>query len=107
MTWGWRRSAYPAYSSMIVFGVHGQRVVDPGQDLVLLHERCLDLLPEDLGIEQVLDPDPEPGVFVGVGGADALLGRADLVLAQIALDGGVELAVVGHDQMCVRGHPHP
>ena len=35
------------------------------------------------------------------------LRRADLVLAQIALDGCVELAVVGHDQMGIRGHPDP
>ncbi len=82
-----------------VVGVHRQRVVDPGQDLVLLHQGGLHLLPEDLGVEQVLHPDPEAGVLVGVGGPDPALGGADPVLPQIALDGSVELAVIGHDQV--------
>ena len=39
--------------------------------------------------------------LVGIGGADAPLGRAQAVLAQVALGQPVELVVVGHDQVGV------
>ncbi len=74
---------------------------------VLLLQHHVELLAEDLGVEQVLDPDPDPGRLVGVGRADAPPGRAELVAAQVALGDGVELLVVGHDQMGVARDPQP
>src|SRR5579875_987744 len=41
-------------------GVDGQAVVHLGQDAVLLLQRHVELLAEDLGIEQVLDPQAHP-----------------------------------------------
>ena len=85
----------------------GQAVVHLGQDGVLLLQRHLELLAEDLGVEQVLDPQPHPAGLVGVGRADAPPGRAQRVLAQIALGHPVELLVVRHDQVGVAAHHHP
>ena len=82
-------------------GIHGQAVVHLGQDGVLLLEHDVELLAEDLGIEEVLDPQADAGGLVGVGGADAALGRAKGVLAQEALGHPVQLLVVRHDQVGV------
>ncbi len=82
-------------------GLHREGVVDPGKDLVLVLEGRFDLLAEDLLIEQVLDPDPDAGVLVGVGGSYPFPSSAYPVLPQVALNGGVELLVVGHDQVGV------
>ena len=81
----------------------GQRkpVVDLGQDGVLLLEGHVELLAEDLGVEEVLDPEADPGRLVGVGRPDAALGRAQSVLPQEALGHAVELLVVRHDQVGV------
>ena len=87
--------------------LHREHVVDARENLVLLFESGLDLLPENLGVEEVLHPDAESGVLVGIGGADSLLGGADLVLAQIALDRGVELSVIRHDHVGIGGQAHP
>src|SRR6201982_1352886 len=57
-------------------------VVDLGQDLVLLPQHQVELLPQDAGVEQVLDADPGPGDLVAVGRADAAAGRADPRAAQ-------------------------
>ena len=85
-------------------GVHGQAVVDLGQDGVLLLEHDVELLAEDLGVEEVLDAQADAGGLVGVGGADAALGRPEGVLAQEALGHPVQLLVVRHDQMGVAAH---
>ena len=85
----------------------GQPVVHLGQDGVLLLQDHVELLPEDLGVEQVLDPQAHPGRLVGVGGPDPPLGRAQLVLAQVALGQPVELVVVRHDQMGVAADQQP
>ena len=56
--------------------------VHPLEPDVLLGERDLDLLPQDLRLEQVLDADPEPRGLVRVRRADAALGGADLEVAE-------------------------
>ena len=70
-------------------------------------QRRHDLLAQDLLVEQVLDPDPEPRCLVGVAGAYPAPGGADRELAQLRLAGGVEQHVVGHDQVRVGGDPQP
>ncbi len=75
------------------------------QQLLLGLERGGDLLAQDLRVEQVLDADPEARRLVGVAGADAALGGADLELAELRLAGGVEHHVVGHDQVRVGREP--
>ena len=82
-----------------VVGRQRQAVVDLGQDLVLLLQDDVELLAEDLGVEEVLDPQSDPRRLVGVGGPDAPLGGAQLVLAEVPLRQLVELVVVGHDQV--------
>ncbi len=82
-------------------GRQGQAVVHLGQDRVLLLQHHIELLAEDLGVEQVLDPQAHPGRLVGVGRADTPLGGAQAVLAQVALGQPVQLVVVGHDQVGV------
>ena len=67
----------------------------------------VELLAEDLGVEQVLDPQPDPRGLVGVGRADPPLGGAQLVLAQVALGEPVQLVVVGHDQVGVAADQQP
>ena len=84
-------------------GVERQAVVHLGEDAVLLAQHELELLAEDLGVEQVLHPQPHPERLVGVGGPDPALGGPELVLAQVALGHTVELLVVRHDQVRVPG----
>ena len=62
-----------------------------------------DLLLEDLLVEQVLDADPQARGLVGVAGADAAAGRADLQAAEFRLSREVQEHVVGHDQVRVGG----
>jgi probable phosphoglycerate mutase len=90
-----------------VVGRQREPVVDLGQDQVLLFEDDLELLPEDLGVEQVLDPQADAGRLVGVGRADTPLGGAQAVLAQLALGEAVELGVVRHDQVGVAADLEP
>ena len=87
-----------------VAGVQREAVVDLGQDGVLLLEGHVELLAEDLGVEEVLDPDADAGRLVGVRGADAALGRPQRVLAEEALGHPVELLVVRHDQVRIATH---
>ncbi len=86
--------------------VERQAVVDLGEHRVLLAEREVELLAEDLGVEQVLHAQAHAQRLVGVGGADAALGGAQLVLAEAALGDAVELLVVRHDQVRVAGELH-
>ncbi len=83
--------------------VDGDRaaVVDLDQQVVLLVEGALDLLPQDLLVEQVLDPDPDAVDLVGVGRADAAAGGADALLAEEPLAHLVQRAVVGGDDVGV------
>ena len=81
-------------------------LVDALEPDVLLGERDLDLLAEDLRIEDVLHPDPDPRGLVGVTGADAAAGRADLELAEPPLRGLVDRDVPRHDQVRVPGEHH-
>ena len=86
-------------------GVEAEAVVDLGEDQVLLRQDGVELLPEDDRIEQVLNAQTDAGRLVGVGGADAALGGAELVLAQVAFDQPIQLLVVGQDQVGVARHP--
>ena len=74
----------------------------PQRQALGLHRRD-DLLLEDLLVEQVLHADAQPCRLVGVAGADAAAGRADLQAAELGLAGGVQQQVVGHDQVRVGG----
>ena len=76
-------------------------VVDLHEQVVLLVERALDLLAQDVLVEQVLDADADAVDLVGVGRADAATGRADLALAEEALGDLVERAVVLRDDVRV------
>src|SRR6185295_3935622 len=58
-----------------------RNVVDALEPDVLLGERDLDLLAEDLRVEDVLDADADARRLVGVRRADAAAGRADLEVA--------------------------
>jgi len=94
------------------FGGHGLHVrltpvVDLDEQGVLLQERPLDLLPEDGGVEEVLDADAHPVHLVRVGGADAAAGGADLPLAEEALHHPVHGAVVGRDDVGVGADAQP
>jgi hypothetical protein len=88
-------------------GVHGEAVVDLGELLVLVDQHGLELLPEDLLVEQVLEPEAHTGRLVGVRRTDPPLGGAEVGLAEPALDQQVELAVVGHDQVRVAADLDP
>ena len=78
-------------------------LVDALEPDVLLRDRELDLLVQDLRVEQVLHADPDPGRLVGVGRADTAAGRADLEVAELPLARAVEGDVPGHDQVRVAG----
>ncbi len=82
-------------------------VVDLHQQVVLLVQRPLDLLSQDLLVEEVLHPDPDAVDLVGVSRADAAPGRADLPLAQEALRHLVHGAVVGGDDVRVGRDEQP
>ena len=85
----------------------GSRLYTLARIGVLLLQHHVELLAEDLGVEEVLDPQAHPRGLVGVGRADAPLGGAQLVLAQVALGQPVELVVVGHDQVGVAADQQP
>ncbi len=87
-------------------GVEREPVVDLGQHAVLLAQREVELLAEDLGVEEVLHAQAHAQRLVGVGGADAALGGAELVLAEEPLGDAVELLVVRHDQVRVARQLH-
>ena len=79
-------------------GLDGAAVVDLDQQLVLLVEGRLHLLPQDRLVEDVLDTHPHPVDLVGVGGTDATSGGADAPLAQETFGDLVEhLVVLGDD----------
>jgi hypothetical protein len=77
------------------------------QQLRLGLERRGDLLAQDLGVEEVLDPDPQPRRLVGVAGADPAPRGADLELSELLLARRVEQHVVGHDHVRVGGDAQP
>src|SRR3712207_7740790 len=54
--------------------------------------------------EQVLHPQADPERLVGVGRTDAALGRAELVVPEVAFEQDVELLVVRHHQVGVPAH---
>src|SRR5438132_4531290 len=79
--------------------------VDALEPEVLLSERDLDLLAQDLRVEDVLHADPQPHRLVGVAGPDASLRRPDRELAETPLARLVDGEVPRHDQVCVAGEP--
>ena len=82
-------------------------VVDLDQQVVLLLQRRLDLLPQDRLVEEVLDPDADPVDLVGVRRADPATGGADPGLAQEPLGDLVDHLVVGGDDVRVGGDEEP
>ena len=85
----------------------GAPVVDLHQQVVLLLERGLDLLGEDLLVEDVGDPDAHAVDLVGVGRPDPAARRTDLVLAEEALGDLVDRGVVARDQVRVAREQQP
>ena len=85
-------------------GRERQPVVDLGQEEVLLLQDDLQLLPEDLRVEQILESEPDPSRLVSIGGPDAPLGRPQRMLAKMALGHLLQLKVIGHDQVRVARH---
>jgi hypothetical protein len=75
--------------------------VDALEPDVLLARRELDLLAQDLRVEQVLHPDPDPRCLVRVRRPDASSRRPDLETSEPALACPVERNVPGHDQVRV------
>src|SRR5919197_3042238 len=75
--------------------------VDALEPDVLLGERDLELLAQDLRVEEVLDADPEPHGLVRVGRPDAAFRRADPELAEPALARAVDDDVPRHDHVRV------
>ena len=98
-TYGRSRSPYARYSSATCFGVHAAAVVDLREQLVLVPQRQLELLLEDAGVEQVLDPDAHARDLVAVGRPDAPAGGADLGVAEEPLADLIQRPVVRHDQV--------
>ena len=75
--------------------------LERAQHQLLRLQRGHDLLLEDLLVEQVLDADAQTRCLVGVAGADAAFGRADLELSELGFAGVIEHQVVRHDQVRV------
>jgi hypothetical protein len=86
--------------------VQRRNAVDPFEPHVLLRERNLDLLAEDLRVEQVLHTDSKPGGFVRVARPDATLRRADLQIAESPFARLVDRDVPRHDQVRLTGEMH-
>src|ERR671923_559951 len=78
-------------------------LVDSLEPDVLLGERDLDLLAQDLRVEDILDADAEPRGLVGVCGPDPAPRRPDPQLAEPPLARAVDREVPGHDQVRVPG----
>ena len=82
-------------------GIDRALVVELHQQLVLAQQRRLDLLAQQGLVEQVLHADAHAVDLVGVRGADAASGGADLLLAQEALGDPVNGAVIRRDDVGV------
>ena len=80
--------------------------VDALEHDVLLGERGLELLSQDLRVEDVLHADADARRLVRVGRPDAAAGRADLEAAEVPLARRVDGDVPGHDQVGVPGDAH-
>ena len=72
-------------------------IKDLGEDRVLLFERNVELLAEDLRIEKILHTQTNARCFVGIGRTNSALGRTDLVLAEATLSELVEFLVIRED----------
>ena len=88
-------------------GDQREPAVDLRQDLVLLPQDDVELLAEDLLVEQVLDPQPDPRGLVRVRGPDPALRRPERVLAEEPLGHPLELEVVRHDHVAVARDHEP
>ena len=102
-TYGASRSAKPSCVDDDVLDVERLEVVHALQPDVLLRDRELELLPEDLRVEQVLHADPDARRLVRVRRADAAPRRTDLEPSEPSLSRPVERDVPGHDEMGVAG----
>src|SRR5215472_12681164 len=88
-------------------GLDAAPVVDLSEELVLIPQGQLQLLRQDAGVEQVLDPDADAGHLVRVGGANAAPRGTDLGLAEEPLGHLVQCPVVRHDQVRVGTDQQP
>jgi hypothetical protein len=79
--------------------------VDALQPDVLLRERDLDLLPQDLSVEKVLHADAEPIGLVRVRRPDPALRRPDLQPPEPPLARAVDEPVPRHHEVRVPGQP--
>ena len=84
-----------------LFQVERRHLVDLREPDVLLGERDLQLLAEDLRVEDVLDADADPRGLVGVRRADSAPGRPDLQGAEPSLRRLIDCDVPRHDQVRV------
>ena len=82
-------------------GVDLATVVDLHQGLVLHLERGDDLVVQQVGVQQVSDPDADSIDLVGVGRADAASGGADPLPARETLGDLVQGLVIGRDEVRV------
>ncbi len=82
-------------------------LVDALEPQVLLRERDLDLLAQNLRVEQVLHADADARGLIRVRRADAASRRADLQLAEPPLGRLVDRDVPRHDQVRVPGEAEP
>ena len=103
-TYGPSRSAYPSWACDDLLDIERLEAVDALEPHVLLRDRQLELLAQDLRVEQVLDADPDARGLVRVGGTDPAPRRADLEATEPPLARAVERDVPGHDEVGVPGH---
>ena len=79
---------------------------DRRQQTVSVRDDGAQLGSQDLGIQQVLHPQPDPPGPVGVGRSDAAVGRAEGLVPQSCLEGPVERQMVGQDHVRAPAHAH-
>ncbi len=77
------------------------------QQLVLLPERALDLLPQDRLVVEVLGTDTQPGDLVHIRRSNAAAGGANSPFAEEPLGDLVHHLVERSDQVRVGGNPQP
>ena len=86
-----KRGIGPAYGDKAART--GLRVLD------LINAERFKLLFESPRVDQVKHAQARPRGFIAVGGANATLGRADLVLSLEGLSLGIQFAMIGKDQV--------
>ena len=98
------RTVFVEIFGLNILGLHGQSVVDLGENPIFLLERHFKFLAKDLLVEQILDAKSHPRRFVGVGGSDSTFGRSESIFSQEAFGHAVNFLVVRHDQVRIARH---